>query len=156
MSNTKVNTNVNPTVNAGNTSNVNIVNANSPNGNKSSFNVKEFVKSPTFQLGILLTLTGVVILTLFWYQYREWKKTQDDYQKKRIANVCPDYWENVSDGQNKTQVCKNVKKIGRCNIVDDTKDFGIDLYNDPIAKCKWSKYCKAPWEGISHLCADVN
>ena len=155
MSNTNGNSKVNPGSNA--SSNAPSTNNNVPSGaKKGSFNVKEFIKSPTFQLGILLAVTGIVILTLFWYQYREWKKTQDDYQKKRIANVCPDYWHNVSDGENKTRVCKNVTKIGRCNIIDHIKDFGIDLYNDPIAKCKWSKYCKAPWEGISHLCADVN
>ena len=130
---------------------------NTPNvGNAQQFKVKEFIQSSTFQQVIFFTILIVAISTNFWYQYREWKKMQDSFQKARIANVCPDYWENVGDGQNKTQVCKNVKKIGRCNITDETKDFGVDLYKDPIAKCKWSKYCDAPWEGISHLCADVN
>lgn len=155
MSNTKVNSKVNAGSKVPTTNNngANVVNNSLKKG---SFNVKEFIKSPTFHLGILLAVTSIVFLGYYLYQYREWKKTQDDYQKKRIANVCPDYWHNVSDGENKTRVCKNVTKIGRCNIIDHIKDFGIDLYNDPIAKCKWSKYCKAPWEGISHLCADVN
>ena len=101
MSNTNGNSKVNPGSNA--SSNAPSTNNNVPSGaKKGSFNVKEFIKSPTFHLGILLAVTGIVILTLFWYQYREWKKTQDDYQKKRIANVCPDYWHNVSDGENKT------------------------------------------------------
>tara|TARA_Y100000389_G_C17313142_1_gene439030 strand:+ start:365 stop:748 length:384 start_codon:yes stop_codon:yes gene_type:complete len=124
--------------------------------NTAQSKIKDFVNSNTFQQALFFTIVIVVISTIFWYQYREWKKVQDSFQKARIANVCPDYWENVGDGKNKTQVCKNVKKIGRCNITDETKDFGVDLYKDPVAKCKWSKYCDAPWEGISHLCADVN
>ena len=33
----------------------------------------------------------------------------------------------MSECENKTRVCKNVTKIGRCNIIDHIKDFGIDL-----------------------------
>ena len=130
--------------------------SNTVNVNQSKINIKEFVRSPTFSHILFFTVVLIIVFTHIWYEYREWKKTQDDYQQAKISNVCPDYWENVGDGKNKTQQCKNVHKIGRCNITNNIKDFGVDLYKDPIAKCKWSKYCAAPWEGISHLCSDIN
>ena len=55
---------------------------------------------------------------------------------------------------NKYDKCKNEKNIGRCNHNID-KDFSSKLYQDDIAKCKWSKYCNAPWEGVDNLCADL-
>lgn len=109
-----------------------------------------------------LILVFVIMGTYYWYVYSEYKKEQDRYQKARIAGVCPDYWENVGDGTKITLKCKNVKKIGRCNITDSNneKNFDNELYtnkeNGDLAKCKWSKYCRAPWEGISDLCADVD
>lgn len=107
-------------------------------------------------IGILIVIF-IIMGTYYWHVYSEYKKTKDLHQKARIASICPDYWENIGDGKNITQRCKNVQKIGRCNITGtQTKDFGNELYKDPIAKCKWSKYCRAPWEGISHLCADVD
>ena len=49
---------------------------------------------------------------------------------------------------------KKPKNIGRCNF-NIKKDFSSNLYKDDIAKCKWSKYCNAPWEGVDHLCSDL-
>ena len=115
------------------------------------------VKNNKELIGTLLVIF-VIMGTYYWHVYSEYKKTKDQYQKARVAAICPDYWENISDGKSNTQRCKNVKKIGRCNLLDtnNIKDFSAELYEDPIAKCKWSKYCRAPWEGVSNLCADVD
>ena len=120
--------------------------------------LKEQFEKNKFLVGLLVVIF-VVMGTYYYYQFRELKKQEDRYQKARVANVCPDYWENVGDGKEKSQVCKNVHNIGRCNISNSkTKDFGIDLYKNsdtgPMAKCHWSKYCQSPWEGYDHLCAE--
>lgn len=92
------------------------------------------------------------------YLYREYQKTKDSFEMKRYVPLCPDYWSITEDSNptsdSPTIKCRNDKKIGRCNY-NDPKDFSTDLYKDDIAKCKWSKYCNAPWEGIDNLCADL-
>ena len=79
------------------------------------------------------------------------QKKKDIYQDKKIANVCPDYWQNISkkDGD---QLCLNVHKLGKYNL-GTAKDFGKELYKDPINKCKFAKLARISWEGIDHLCA---
>ena len=48
---------------------------------------------------------------------------------------------------------QNVKNIGRCNLgQNNIMDFSDPLYEEDTAKCKWSKFCEASWEGIDHLC----
>ena len=94
----------------------------------------------------------------YMYLYREYQKTKDSFEMKRYVPLCPDYWSITEDSNptsdSPTIKCSNDKKIGRCNY-NDPKDFSTDLYKDDIAKCKWSKYCNAPWEGIDNLCADL-
>ena len=114
-------------------------------------------------LVILLVVIFVTMGTYYYYEFKEMKKTKKKFQKKRVANVCPDYWMNVSN-TNEERKCKNTHKIGLCNIgdtdADAIKDFGIGPYirakDGDKAKCTWSKYCKSSWEGYDHLCADVN
>lgn len=105
-----------------------------------------------------ITIVFIVMGTYYFYMFREYKKTKTSFEIKRYTSTCPDYWtisgnSNPNDKKPKI-ICKNPKKIGRCNFTED-KDFSSDLYKDDIAKCKWSKYCNAPWEGIDNLCADL-
>lgn len=108
-----------------------------------------------------LVIIFVCFGTYYWYLYSEYKKERDIHQKTRVAGICPDYWVNTGDGSKPSLICRNEQKIGRCNLNTGEleKDFGIAPYNDKIngdlAKCKWSKYCNAPWEGIDHLCSDI-
>ena len=113
-------------------------------------------------------LTGVIIFiflvmgTYYFYLFREYKKDKNTFQIKKQIALCPDYWvlnkhENTP-GKQAVVECSNPKKVGGCNYISP-KDFGSDLYfgdtlEKNVAKCKWSKYCNAPWEGIDHLCSD--
>ena len=121
--------------------------------------LKEQFEKNQFLVGMLVIIF-VIMGTYYYYEFKELKKQENKYQKARIANVCPDYWENVGDGKEKSSVCKNTHKIGTCNILDgqDTKDFGLDLYTNTdegaLAKCNWSQYCDSPWEGYDHLCSE--
>lgn len=105
-------------------------------------------------LAVVLLVILVCYGTYVWHVYREMQKKKDIYQEKKIANVCPDYWQNISkkDGD---QLCLNVHKLGKYNL-GKAKDFGKELYKDPINKCKFAKLARISWEGIDHLCADVS
>lgn len=113
-------------------------------------------KGPVAVLVVVFVCYG----TYCWFLYREYQKKKDIYQNKKIANTCPDYWQNVStkDKDGKISLkCKNVHKHGKYFLTgDQTYDFGKDLYKDPINKCKFAKYANISWEGIDNLCADVS
>jgi hypothetical protein len=113
-------------------------------------------------------LTGVILIvfivmtTYYFYLYREYKKDKDTYQVKKQIALCPDYWvlqeHKNTPGQQAVVKCRNKEKIGGCNY-NTPKDFGSELYfgdtlEKNVAKCNWSKYCNAPWEGVDHLCSD--
>lgn len=78
------------------------------------------------------------------------KKTPKDTFPIIIAK-CPDYWEIV--GKNK---CKNVNKIGTCNLEGDSiMDFSDDSYRSKDGnyfKCQWAKNCGVSWQGIDLQC----
>ena len=114
------------------------------------------------QNGLLIGVIVVVIVSMgayYWHAYKKYKESEEALEMSKIPNVCPDYWVNSSGskGNKKTLKCENVKRIGRCNLTkgNNIKDFSGELYKDPQAKCNWSKFCNAPWEGYDHLCADV-
>lgn len=120
-------------------------------------NIQKFVS----QNGLLIGVIVVVIVSMgayYWHAYQKYKDSEEALEMSKIPNVCPDYWVN-SSGENKnkkTLKCRNIKRIGRCNLTgDQTKDFSGELYKDPQAKCNWSKFCNSPWEGYDHLCADL-
>ena len=110
------------------------------------------------ELVATIIIVFIVMGTYYFYLYREYKKTKKTFEMKRYTSTCPDYW-TLTDNSNPNDtnpviMCSNPKKIGRCNYTEP-KDFSSDLYKDDIAKCKWSKYCNAPWEGVDNLCADL-
>jgi hypothetical protein len=117
-----------------------------------------------YELVLVIVIIFIVMATYYFYLWREYKKETDTYQVKKEITLCPDYWtllehKNIP-GQQAVVKCQNTKKIGGCNM-NSPKDFGSKLYfgdtfEKNVAKCKWSKYCNAPWEGIDHLCADMN
>jgi hypothetical protein len=103
-----------------------------------------------------LVIVFIIMATYYYYLYKEYRKTKDTYESKRHISICPDYWSLTSNSNPDDNVikCENNKNIGRCNL-NSSKDFSAKLYKDDIAKCKWSKYCNSPWEGVDHLCADL-
>ena len=100
------------------------------------------------ELIVVIILIFIVMGTYYYYLFREYKKTQDALKLAKVVPECPDYWKSLGEHR-----CKNVKNIGRCNLgTNDTMDFSDPLYEDDVAKCKWSKFCEASWEGVDHLC----
>ena len=120
-------------------------------------NVQKFFAKNGLLIGVIVVIL-VSMGAYYWHAYKKYKESEEALEMSKIPNVCPDYWVNDSgkDGRKKTLKCKNVEGIGVCNLTGDrTKDFSGDLYKDPKAKCNWSKFCNAPWEGYDHLCADI-
>ena len=103
-----------------------------------------------------LVIVFIIMSTYYYYLYNEYRKTKDTYESKRHISICPDYWSLTSNSNPDNNVikCENNKNIGRCNL-NGSKDFSAELYKDDIAKCKGSKYCNSPWEGVDQLCADL-
>lgn len=108
-----------------------------------------------------LIIVGISIKIIL--DYLKYKKLKDNTIFPPWPSICPDYWavndvsyNNLGEKQVK---CKNIHKIGDCNIGDNEEDKIVD-FNDPIFaggqgpyyKCSWSRKCKAPWEGIDSLC----
>ena len=131
-------------------------------GKKGKVGKKDGVQKFFSKNALLIGVIVVIIVSMgayYWHAYQKYKQSEESLEMSKIPNVCPDYWVNDSgnDGRKKTLKCKNVKGIGICNLSEGrrTKDFSGELYKDPVAKCNWSKFCNAPWEGYDHLCADV-
>ena len=121
-------------------------------------NIQKFFSKNGFLIGVIIVIL-VSMGTYYWHAYQKYKDSEESLEMSKIPNVCPDYWVNDSgdQGRKKTLKCINEKAIGICNLSEGnrTKDFSGELYKDPIAKCKWSKFCNSPWEGYDHLCADI-
>ena len=116
--------------------------------------IKDNIELVAVLLFVCLAMGGY-----YFFLYREYNKTKNTYEAKKIVPFCPDYWSVTDssnlDSDNPKILCRNEKQIGRCNLDGTPKDFSSELYKDDIIKCKWSKYCNSPWEGIDHLCADL-
>tara|TARA_B100001057_G_scaffold475327_1_gene541995 strand:+ start:776 stop:1153 length:378 start_codon:yes stop_codon:yes gene_type:complete len=105
----------------------------------------------------------IFLVMIVYYSFRYYKTTQEQklLDRQKIPSLCPDYWK-LSTGVNPNEenpdiICKLegnefMGKIGRCG---NSQDFSGDIFKEDINKCKWSKLCDAPWEGIDNLCADI-
>lgn len=108
---------------------------------------------------VVVCILIIVSVYCIYYAYNSWKSIKKNKNrnknkgKSRPYPNCPDYWDSI--GENK---CQNNHKIGECRLDDDddTIDFNSDIFTNPktgnYMKCKWSKECHAPWEGIDDLC----
>jgi len=91
-------------------------------------------------LVVLILLWGF-ILYVKWNNNRLYNKTNDLVNKWQ--NTCPDYWTNTGNNN-----CKNDFNFGSC---PEESEKNFDNFTDE-EKCKWSKECNVPWNGIDNLC----
>lgn len=107
----------------------------------------------------VLIVVSVVLLGVYYYrQYKSFKEEQSKRVWPPVTQPCPDYW--IHQGNN---VCKNVHQIGICPQGADGQimpqgEVAFNTSNFTGAKgdqekCRWSKRCQAPWEGIDSKCA---
>lgn len=97
---------------------------------------------------------AVIIIIIIGYSIyiitKNLKKEKKEKFPKIIAK-CPDYWEIVDNNK-----CKNIKKIGKCNIDDNSiMEFKDDIYKNRYSnyfKCQWAKNCGVSWHGIDSKC----
>ena len=97
------------------------------------------------KLGLPFYIT--IAILLFWWgfyvfvKYNNYHKYQKNMRKIPEDNKnCPDYWTYQGDGQ-----CVNTYNVGTCSTIDTQ---GLSKSE----KCKLSKKCNAPWEGIDDAC----
>lgn len=106
-------------------------------------------------------LSVIIIVVFIIYIYVEIKSINKNntvnMKTKLTYGECPDFFETMTrDGK---KYCKNTYKLGSCaksednNIIsfEDDELFTDDV-NGNIMKCKWSKECDIPWNGIDRLC----
>lgn len=90
---------------------------------------------------ILSIIAVVVIITWIIIQYNKaFAKIVKSNTWPPNVNVCPDYWEKIPTGK-----CKNIKKLGSCNLDDEGKDLS-KMTKDQ--KCNWAKSCEVTWDGL--------
>ena len=94
---------------------------------------------------VIFTIIGiVVIVSWIMVQYNKaFTKILKSKSWPPNVNACPDYWEKTQDGK-----CKNIKKLGSCNLEDDGKDL-TKMNKDQ--KCGWAKSCGVTWDGFCEL-----
>jgi len=106
---------------------------------------------------VVIFLGVLIVIWVLVYTYNMFKamKKKEKEARKIKPNMCPDYWESLGNNR-----CKNVHKIGKCNLGDigcNIADFNSEIFTNKkvgnIVKCQWSKDCESPWEGISNLCS---
>ena len=104
-----------------------------------------FQKSVLAVAGVLL----VVCLVLIGISISN-EKYDTDYPP--IVADCPDYWVERPGTTPDTNVCYNIKKLGKSSC-DISKDFSGSLWvgNEGICnKYKWASSCDLTWDGITN------
>ena len=107
---------------------------------------------------------GICFLAICLYIYYEWKQYKK--KKKKLKNMkyppytseCPDYWKVI--GKNKCQRIHDVgipncSPTGHSKMKNNIVDFNVYKYKGNVGiknKCRWSKDCMVPWEGIDNRC----
>jgi len=106
-------------------------------------------------------LSIIIIVTFIIYIYLEIKslsKQKTSTLKTKLNyGDCPDFFETITrDGK---KYCKNTYKLGSCANAKDNNTISFEdeeLFTDNVngnkMKCKWSKECDIPWNGIDRLC----
>ena len=107
-------------------------------------------------------LATALLIYLLFETYNKIKTQIHTNATKKYVQVCPDYWEVVSQSLDTSGnvigvECKNVHQLGKCAVSDrDTFKFDDHIFTDPetaeLAKCKWSKRCEVSWQGIDDKC----
>ena len=108
---------------------------------------------------IILMIIGSAIMMI--YLYKQYKKEQARESKltwPREISPCPNYWVDLGNGK-----CKNIHDVGTCPTNKGSSSnpegifhFDTSYFNGEagdLKKCRWSKRCQSPWEGIDNLCA---
>jgi hypothetical protein len=77
-------------------------------------------------------------------------KNKKEEDKKKLKGInCPDYWEDVSEGNGSN--CINVKNLGTCG--NNAMDFTTEQWvgdNGLCNKNEWAKKCDLTWDGITN------
>lgn len=135
------------------------MNNNNNNNNKRGKANNNSVKKDDSVFNSILSMTIIFLVGGFviYYLYKAYKDANNSLKKKddRPIPKCPDYWESIEEGK-----CQNTHKISKCNLdpyPDNIANFNDAMFTNKVSgnymKCKWSKECHAPWEGIDDLCS---
>lgn len=102
---------------------------------------------------IKIAVAAAIIIGYLGYEgIKLFNKKEETKKFPPFSSKCPDYWDVV--GKDK---CRNTQKIGVCLTGENNvMDFDLPIFKGAKGdyyKCSWAQKCKAPWEGISNLCA---
>ena len=66
-----------------------------------------------------------------------------------IVPPCPDWW--ISDGSGINAVCRNVKRMGTCDVKEASfTGPAFTGTNGTCAKYNWANNCGISWDGITY------
>lgn len=102
-----------------------------------------------FQMNVIYVVAALSLALLIVIGYIIYKNNKSA-SKDMIKSInCPDYWEDVSDGNGSN--CVNVKNLGTCG--SNSMDFTIQQWVGDKGMCnknEWAKKCDLTWDGITN------
>ena len=102
-----------------------------------------------FQMNVIYVVAALSLVLLIVIGYLIYKKNKSAAKDMIKSINCPDYWEDVSDGNGSN--CVNVKNLGTCG--SNSMDFTTKQWVGDKGLCnknEWAKKCDLTWDGITN------
>ena len=102
-----------------------------------------------FQMNVIYVVAALSLALLIVIGYLIYKKNKSAAKDMIKSINCPDYWEDVSDGNGSN--CVNVKNLGTCG--SNSMDFTTKQWVGDKGLCnknEWAKKCDLTWDGITN------
>jgi hypothetical protein len=102
-----------------------------------------------FQMNVIYVVSALFLAVLIFFGYTMYKKSKTAAKDMIKSINCPDYWEDVSNGDGSN--CVNVKNLGTCG--SNSMDFTTQQWVGDKGLCnknEWAKKCDLTWDGITN------
>ena len=112
-------------------------------------------KQHNILLAVIILLVLVFCIVKLIYDIYKNKSLNKNVKFPPWPSKCPDYWQVINSSADNLR-CKNINKIGICNLKGDLiKSFDDAVYSGSKGdyyKCSWANQCRVPWEGVDNIC----
>lgn len=102
-----------------------------------------------FQKNVIYIVAALFLVALIIFGIIIYKKRKTAAKETMKKINCPDYWEDLSEGDGSN--CVNVKNLGTCG--SNSMDFTTKQWLGDKGLCnknEWAKKCDLTWDGITN------